>query len=179
MLGNLRHDVRRLKEGRSRPFPIYLIEGLLFDNGFQAVVFYRIARWFKKRSIPFFGPLVSRIGLLLTGADISPGADVGPGLLVSHGVGLVVGGYAEIGSGVTLLHGVTIGAASQRRVHRMPKIGDEVFIGAGAKILGGITIGDGAFIGANALVGENVPPRAKVVARGGIEVTVAEPPDAS
>lgn len=174
MFANLRHDVRRLKEGRSRPFPIYLIEGLLFDNGFQAVVFYRLGRWFKQRGIPFFGPMFSRLGLFLTGADISPGADIGPGLLVSHGVGLVVGGYAEIGSGVTLLHGVTIGAASQRRVHRMPKIGDDVFVGAGATILGGISVGDGVFIGAHALVGENVPPRAKVVAQGGIDVTVAE-----
>lgn len=172
MFRNLRHDARRLKEGRSRPFPIYLIEGLLFDNGFQAVVFYRLARWFKSRGIPFFGPLFSRIGLFLTGADISPGADIGPGLLVSHGVGLVVGGYAEIGSGVTLLHGVTIGAASQRRVHRMPRIGDDVFIGAGATVLGGISVGDGVFIGAQALVGENVPPRAKVVAKGGVDVVV-------
>lgn len=164
MFANLQADLERQREGRSRPFPIYAVESLLFDNGFQAVLCYRLARWFKVRGIPFFGPLFSRLGLFLTGADLSAGADIGPGLLISHGTGLVVGGYARLGAGVTLLHGVTVGAASQRRVREMPVIGDGVFLGAHASVLGAVTVGEGAFLGSGVLVAQDVPPGVKVVA---------------
>lgn len=164
MFANLRADLERQREGHARPFPFYVVESLLFENGFQAVLCYRVARWFKVRGVPFFGPLFSRIGLFLTGADLSAGADIGPGLLISHGTGLVVGGYARIGAGVTLLHGVTVGAASQRRVRDMPDIGDGVFIGANASVLGAVTVGEGAFLGAGVLIAHDVPPGVKVVA---------------
>jgi serine O-acetyltransferase len=178
MFANLRADAARLRSGRPRPFPWYFLEGLILDNGFQAVLCYRLARWFKVRRIPFLGPFFSRLGIFLTGADLSAGADIGPGLAIAHGVGLVVGGYARIGAGATLLHGVTIGAASERRVREMPVLGDGVFVGAGAKVIGPVRIGDGAFIGAGTLVTEDVPPGAKVVVKGGVEVLVkeADPP---
>jgi serine O-acetyltransferase len=175
---NLRADARRLKAGRPRPFPWYLIEALLLDNGFQAVVCYRLGRWFKTRRVPFLGPFFSRLGLFLTGADVSAGADIGPGLLISHGVGLVVGGYARIGAGATLLHGVTIGAASQKSVRAMPRVGDGVFIGAGAQVIGPVTIGDGALIGASALVTEDVPAGAKVTVASRLEVVLPRGPRA-
>ena len=170
MFSNLRADAVRLRREGAREFGIYVLEGLLFDNGFQAVVCYRIARWFKERGIPFFGPLVARFGTFLTGAEISPGAEIGPGLQVSHGYGLVVGGYARIGSGALLLHEVTIGSASPKNVREMPRIGDDVFVGAGAKVIGGITVGDRVVIGVDAVVMEDVPDDSTVVATTGIEI---------
>ena len=83
MLDNLRRDTRRLREIKTKPFPFYVIESLLFENGYQAVVSYRLASWFKHRGIPLFGPLFARLGLFSTGVDISPGAGIGPGLLTA------------------------------------------------------------------------------------------------
>lgn len=171
MFDNLREDTRRLREIKTKSFPWYVLESLLFENGYQAVVLYRIASWFKHRGIPVLGPLFARLNLFYTGCDLAPGAVIGPGLLIAHGVGLVVGGYARVGKHATLLHQVTIGAPSPGRVVQMPVVGDGVFIGAGAKILGPVTVGDGAFIGVNAIVARDVPPGSKVVSTAGIEIT--------
>ena len=78
MFDNLKRDTRRLREIKTKPFPFYVLESLLFENGYQAVVAYRLASWFKHRGIPLFGPLFARLGLLFTGVDISPGADIDP-----------------------------------------------------------------------------------------------------
>lgn len=168
MPADLRADTRRLRAGR--PGRLYWLEGLLFDNGYQAVVLYRLARWFKARSIPFFGPAIARLSLFLTGADISPGAEIGPGLLISHGHGLVIGGYAKIGAGALLLHQVTIGAPTQGRVEEMPVLGAGVFVGAGSMVLGAVTVGDGATIGAHAVVTRDVPAGSTVVSTARVEV---------
>jgi len=104
----------------------------------------------------------------VTGADISAAAEIGPGLRVSHGTGLVVGGHARIGRDALLLHGVTIGSPSEGRISEMPVLGDRVFVGAGAAIIGAITIGDDVVIGPNAVVTEDVPAGSRVLARGGI-----------
>ena len=95
MLDNLKRDTRRLREIKAKPFPFYVIESLLFENGYQAVVAYRLASWFKHRRIPLFGPLFARLGLFFTGVDISPGAVIGPGLRISHGNGIVIGNGAD------------------------------------------------------------------------------------
>lgn len=171
MLNNLREDSRRLREIKTKGFPWYVIESLLFENGFQAVVLYRLAHWFKRRGIPFFGPLVARINLFLTGVDIGPGAEIGPGLRISHGTGLVIGGYAKIGAGALLLHGVTIGSPHPGRVEKMPRIGDNVFIGAGAKVIGDIAVGDDVFIGVNAIVARDIPSGSRVLCMSEIEVS--------
>jgi serine O-acetyltransferase len=170
MFADLRRDLGRLRHKSTGRFPWHAVDAFLFDNGFQAVVFYRLARWFKRRRIPVFGPLFARLGLLLTGADLSPRAEIGPGLRVSHGVGLVVGGYARIGADALLLHGVTLGSLSEDRVEQMPVIGDRVFIGAGATLLGAITVGDDAFIGAGALVTRSIPAGSRVLSKAGIDV---------
>jgi len=170
MFDNLRQDARRMREGRTRRAPWYVIESLLLDNGFQAVVLYRIAHWFKARRIPLFGPLVHRCAITLTGVDISPGARIGPGFCIGHGLGLVIGGSVVIGANATLLQQVTIGAPAISRRDEMPTIGDGVFVAAGARLIGRITIGDRVFIGANALVTEDIPSDAKVVTTAGIEV---------
>ena len=171
MLANLRRDTQRLREIKKKRFPFYVLESLLFENGYQAVVLYRLAAWFKHRRIPVLGPLFARLGLWLTGVDIAPGAVIGPGLMISHGIGLVIGNRACLGEDVTLLHQVTLGAPSNRRIGDMPKVGDRVFIGAGAKLIGGIEIGDDVFIGVNAVVTRNIPAGSKVVTKAGIAVT--------
>jgi len=174
MFANLREDARRLAGGSRRKAPWYVLEGLLFDNGFQAVVFYRLGRWFKARKIPFFGPLLSRLGLFVTGAEISASAEIGPGLKISHGTGLVIGGHVRVGSGAHLLHGVTLGSPSGRRVHEMPVLGDDVFIGAGSAVIGAVTLGDGVKIAAGCLVTEDIPAGARVRPAAGVVVEVGE-----
>jgi len=141
-----------------------LVDGLLFENGFQAVLLYRVGYWFRSRRIPILGPLITRIAVFLTGAEISPQADIGPGLYVSHGQALVIGGGARIGRNAFLLHQVTIGSPSRARLAEMPVIGDDVFIGAGAKLIGAIHIGDRCFIGANVVLTRDVPADSRVVA---------------
>jgi serine O-acetyltransferase len=171
---DLRRDLHRLRHKSAGRFPRYAVEAFLFDNGFQAVFFYRLARWFKRRRIPGLGPLLARWGLFLTGADLSPRAEIGPGLRISHGVGLVIGGYVRIGAGATLLHGVTIGSVSEEKIEAMPVLGDRVFVGAGAALLGGITVGDDAFVGAGAVVTRNLPAGSRVLVRQ--ELAVDSPP---
>lgn len=175
MLDNLRADTRRLRSFKSKPFPWYVLESLLFENGYQAVVLYRIAHWFRSRGIPFFGPFFARLSLFLTGVDLAPAAVIGPGLLISHGVGIVIGDRVRIGAGAVLLHQVTIGAPSARRRDDMPTLGDEVYVGAGSRIIGKVTIGDRVLIGANALVTQDVPADCKVTSTAGIDVRPFEP----
>ena len=174
VFGNLREDTRRLRTIKTKPFPWYVVESLLFENGYQAVVLHRFAHWFKRRRIPLVGPLVARLSLFLTGVDIGPGAQIGPGLFISHGNGLVIGGYVQIGAQATLLHQVTIGATTTRTVLQMPVLGNLVFVGAGSKVIGGITIGDDVFIGVNTVVTESVPARSKVRNSAELEIVTDE-----
>jgi serine O-acetyltransferase len=170
VLDNLKADTRRLRLTKPRPFPWYVLESLLFDSGYQAVVLHRVAHWFKRHGVPALGPLVARLNQLLTGVEIGPGAVIGPGLRISHGNGIVVGGHARIGANALLLHQVTIGSPDPSRIEAMPTLGDNVFVGAGARIIGPITVGDDVFIGVNAVVAEDVPGGSRVIAGGGIVV---------
>ncbi len=162
MPANLRRDIARLGADGQPPRAGRVLGALLFDNGFQAVVFYRLARWFKARRVPFFGSFFARSGLFFTGVEISPTAEIGPGLRISHGTGIVIGGFAKIGADAVILHQVTLGSPSEARLVEMPIVGDGVFLGAGAKLIGAIRIGDGAVIGVNAVVTRDVPAGAKV-----------------
>jgi serine O-acetyltransferase len=164
MLDHLRQDYRRLATYRERSGFVFANELLLFDNGFQAVVLYRIARWFKTRRIPFFGATCARLSIGLTGVDINPNAELGPGLVISHGVGLVIGGGVVAGRDLLLHHLVTLGAPTPSRLGQMPRIGDGVSIGAGALVIGGVEIGDRAFLGAGTLITGDVPAESKVTA---------------
>ena len=170
MLANLRQDAARLQNVGRLTYPWNVLEALLFDNGFQAVIVYRLARWFKARRVPFLGPAIARFGTFLTGVEISPSAEIGPGLRISHGVGIVIGGYARIGTGAMLLHQVTLGSPSEGRIGEMPTLGDNVFVGAGAKLIGRIEIGDGVLIGPNCVVTRDIPAGSKVLPGGGIKV---------
>lgn len=170
MFENLRRDTRWLRASKKKPFPLYVIESLCFENGYQAVVLHRVAHWFRSRGIPFLGPLFHRLSIFLTGVDIAPAAVIGPGLRISHGVGLVIGAYAQVGADCLLMHGVTLGAPTLERVDEMPILGDRVIVGAGAKVIGKIRVGDDALIGVNVVLtrdvpagGKALPPAARVV----------------
>lgn len=163
MFDNLRHDTRRLREIKSKSFPWYVLESLLFENGYQAVVLHRVAHGMKRLGIPFLGPLCHRLSIFLTGVDIAPAARIGPGFRISHGVGIVVGNGVEIGSGCLLMQGVTLGAPSQARIGDMPKLGDHVTIGANAAVIGKVTVGSNVLIAVNTLVTSDVPDDSKVL----------------
>lgn len=174
MFDNLKRDTQRLQEVKKKRFPFYVLESLLFENGYQAVVLYRMASWFKHRGIPVLGPLFARLSLFLTGVDIAPGAIIGPGLRISHGTGLVIGDGVRIGRDAVLLHQVTLGAASDRSLHRMPTLGDRVFVGAGATLIGGIHVGDDVFVGVHAIVTRNVADGCKILSTAGVNVVEPE-----
>ena len=173
MLKNLREDTRRLRAIKTKPFPFYVVESLLFENGYQAVVLYRIAHWFKSRRVPVLGPFFARLSLFLTSVDIAPGARIGPGLFISHGIGLVIGAGVRIGRNGTLLHQVTIGAPTGRRLEQMPTLGDNVFVGAGSRLIGKIEIGDDVFIGVNCVVTRGIPAGTKVTTTAGLALEAA------
>jgi serine O-acetyltransferase len=170
MFDNLSQDIERLRETRARPFPVFLIEALLFDNGFQAVFLYRLAHFFKRRRIPFFGPFFGRLCQFLTGVEIAPGAEIGPGFSISHGHGIVIGQWARLGAQNTLMHQVTLGAPGPGRLAEMPTLGDRVFVGAGAKLIGRIAIGDDVFVGANAVVGQDIPAGHRVLVASELKI---------
>jgi len=131
--------------------------------GFHAVLFYKAAHWLWIRRIFLLGRLISHIGRFFTGIEIHPGAKIGKRLFIDHGMGVVVGETAEIGDDVLLYHGVTLGGTSWKKIKRHPTIGNNVVIGAGAKILGPITIGDNTRVGANSVVVNNIPSNSIVV----------------
>jgi serine O-acetyltransferase len=174
-MSNLAADTRRLRVIKRKPFPWYVLESLLFENGYQAVVLHRIASFFKRHGIPVLGPLTARLNLFLTGVDIAPGAEIGPGLMISHGQGIVIGNAVRIGSGALLMQGVTLGARTLDRIAEMPSVGNDVMIGAGAKLIGGITVGDGVQIGVNAVVAEDIPGGCKVLSAAGIQIRDPRP----
>lgn len=170
MFDNLREDTRRLREVKTKRFPWYVLESLLFETGYQAVVMHRLAHWFKRHHIPFFGPLVARWNQFTTGVDIAPAAKIGPGLRISHGTGIVIGNGVEIGRDCLLMQSVTLGAPTLARLADMPKLGDRVTVGAGASVIGPVAIGDDVFVGAHALVTEDVPAGHKVIAKVALEI---------
>jgi len=170
MLDNLRQDTRRLREIKTKQAPWYVIESLLFETGYQAVVLHRIAHWFKRHGIPVLGPAVARWNQFLTGVDIAPAAEIGPGLRIAHGTGIVIGNSVRIGRDCLLMQGVTLGAPTVARIGEMPTIGDRVVLGAGSAVIGNVAVGDDSFVGAHALVTEDVPANSKVLARSGVEM---------
>ena len=106
--------------------------------------------------------LISTATRAVTGVEIHPGAEIGRRFFIDHGMGVVIGETAQIGDDVLMYHQVTLGGRSRGRFKRHPTIGNNVLLGAGAKIIGPITIGDGTKIGANALVVKDVPPNSVV-----------------
>ncbi len=136
---------------------------VLFYPGLHAVWSHRLAHWLWKRKL--FTPArgLSQLSRFFTGIEIHPGAKIETGFFIDHGMGVVIGETSEIGKNVTLYHGVTLGGVSLEKGKRHPTLEDNVVVGAGAKILGAITIGQGSRIGANAVVVKTVPENSVVV----------------
>ena len=146
------------------------MEVLLTYPGVHVLFFHRIAHWLYRRDSRLLARLVSQIGRWLTGIEIHPGARIGRRFFIDHGAGVVIGETAEIGDDVTLYHGVTLGgvapsvnSASQVDRKRHPTIGNNAIVGSGAQVLGPITVGAGARVGANAVVVQDVPAGVAVV----------------
>lgn len=162
MLDNLKADTRRLRETKTKRAPWYVLESLLFDNGYKAVVLYRIAHWFKAHRWPFFGPFFGRWCQFLTGCEIAPAAEIGPGLRITHGQGIVIGAWARLGANCHLLQGVTLGAPSGNRITEMPTLGDDVYMAAYSAAIGDVHVGDRVFVGIQAIVTADIPADSKV-----------------
>ncbi len=139
------------------------LEILLCYPGLHAVWGHRISHWLWLHHLHLIARWFSQLMRGLTGIEIHPGAKIGPNLFIDHGMGVVIGETAEIGSCVTLYHGVTLGGTSLNKGKRHPTLEDGVVVGAGAKVLGAILIGSNSRIGANAVVVKSVPPDSVVV----------------
>ena len=146
------------------------LEVLLCYPGLHAVLLHRISHFLWAAKLKLFGRLLAHLARWFTGIEIHPGANIGRRLFIDHGMGVVVGETAAIGNDVTLYHGVTLGgispaidASAQVNVKRHPTLADGVIVGAGAQVLGPITVGRGARVGANAVVLQDVAPGAVVI----------------
>jgi serine O-acetyltransferase len=161
MFDALRRDIRTVFErdpaSRSR------LEALFCYPGVHALAFHRVGNRLWRRG--WFGTarFVSHISRFLTGIEIHPAARLGPGLFIDHGMGVVIGETAEVGKNVTLYQGVSLAGTSLKREKRHPTLGDNVVVGAGAKVIGAIYIGDNSRIGAGSVVVRDVPPNSVVV----------------
>ena len=161
MFAELRHDIQAVRE--RDPAARSTLEVLLCYPGVHALVFHRFAHAIWRRGFTVPARFVSHVARFLTGIEIHPAAKLGPGLFIDHGMGVVIGETAEVGENVTLLQGVTLGGTSLKREKRHPTLGNNVVVGAGAKIIGGFKIGDGSRIGAGSVVVREVPKNAVVV----------------
>ncbi len=139
------------------------IEVLLCYPGLHAVIWHQFSHGLWRRGLHLPARMSAHLGRFLTGIEIHPAARIGRRLIIDHGMGVVIGETAEVGDDVYLYHGVTLGGTSSARGKRHPTLGNNVIVGAGAKILGGILIGDGARVGANAVVVQPVGSGVTVV----------------
>ena len=132
-------------------------EVILCYPGYHAILFYRFANLAWQRRLHLIGRLISNFGRFVTGIEIHPGAKIGRRCFIDHGMGVVVGETSQVGDDVTLYQGVTLGGTSLEKGKRHPTIEDGVIIGSGAQVLGPLVVGEGARIGANAVVLQDVP----------------------
>ncbi len=176
MFKRLKEDIETVFE--RDPAARSILEVLLCYPGLHAVWLHRIAHWFWTHNLKLIARIISHFSRWLTGIEIHPGAKIGRRFFIDHGMGVVIGETTEIGNDVTLYHQVTLGGTSTKKGKRHPTIGNNVVIGAGAKVLGPVKIGDNCKIGANSVVIKDVPPNStvvgipgKVVRREGIKPT--------
>lgn len=161
MFAHLKRDIRSALE--RDPAARNALEVLLCYPGVHALSFHRVAHWLWNHRLKTAGRLLSHVGRFLTGVEIHPGAVIGPGLFIDHGMGVVIGETSEIGENVTIYQGVTLGGTSLEKRKRHPTIGNNVVIGAGAKVLGPFKVGDNSRIGSGSVVVREVPPNSIVV----------------
>lgn len=140
-----------------------ILEVVLLYSGLHAIIFYRIAHILYLLKVPILPRLISQLARHITGIEIHPGAKISKGLFIDHGMGVVIGETSILGDNVTLFQGVTLGGTGKEKGKRHPTLGNNVVVGAGAKVLGNITIGDDVVVGANAVVIKDVPADSTVV----------------
>lgn len=154
-------DIRTIY--KNDPAAANIIEVLLCYPGLHALIAHRIAHKLRYWGIPVIPRLISQVMRFFTGIEIHPGARLGHRLFIDHGMGIVIGETAIVGHDVLIYQQVTLGGTSMTHGKRHPTIGNNVVIGAGAKVLGNITIGDNSRIGAGSVVIDNVPEDCTVV----------------
>jgi len=161
MFKTVREDIQSVFD--RDPAARHWLEVLLNYAGLHAIWNHRIAHWFWKINLKLVARILSQMNRFFTGIEIHPGAQIGRRFFIDHGMGVVIGETSEVADDVTMYHGVTLGGVSLEKGKRHPTIERGVVIGAGAKVLGAITIGEGSRIGANAVVVDDVPKDSVVV----------------
>ncbi len=178
----IRNDVSAARDRDPAAQGVSTFEILTSWAGVQALLAHRVAHVLDGAGVPLAPRAIAYMTRSVTGVEIHPAARIGDGFFIDHGAGVVIGETAEIGERVTLYQGVTLGGTGFQRGKRHPTLGDNVTVGSGAKLLGPIAVGDGAKIGANTVVVEDVPPGTTVVGNPGHPVKVegrrVEGPDA-
>lgn len=176
MFSTLKEDIRSVFD--RDPAARTTFEVVTTYPGIHALIAYRFAHWLWRKELKWLARVVSNIARWITGIEIHPGARIGRRFFIDHGMGVVIGETAEIGDDCTLYHGVTLGGTSWDKGKRHPTLGDDVVVGAGAKVLGPIEIGRGSRIGSNAVVLKDVPENATVVGVPGV-VAIRKPVEVS
>jgi len=182
VLKEIRADVKAARERDPAAQGVSSFEILTSWAGVQALLAHRAAHALMEAGVPLLPRIIAYLTRAITGIEIHPAAQIGNEFFIDHGSGVVIGETASIGNCVTLYQGVTLGGTGFQRGKRHPTLGNNVTVGSGAKLLGPIAVGDGAKIGANTVVVEDVPPAATVVGNPGHPVKLegkrVEGPDA-
>ena len=168
MLNVIKRGISKVKEDikviyENDPAAKNLLEVILCYPGLHALVAYRFAQRLYKWNIPLVPRVISYLTRIITGIEIHPGAEIGRRFFIDHGEGVVIGATTEIGDDVLIYQQVTLGGTGKESGKRHPTLGNNVIVGAGAKVLGNITIGDNVRIGAGSVVVEDVPEHSTVV----------------
>jgi serine O-acetyltransferase len=168
----LREDVAAARARDPAARGVSSLEIVLTYPGVQAILSHRFSHALSSASVPLMPRTIAYLSRMATGIEIHPAARIGSELFIDHGTGVVIGETVEIGDRVTLFQGVTLGGTGFATGKRHPTVEDNVTIGSGAKLLGPITIGHGAKVGANSVVIHDVPPNSTVVGNPGHPVRV-------
>ena len=175
LINELRRDIAVIIE--KDPAAANVVEVVLTYPGLHAREIHRVSHALWNLSIPVVPRVISHLGRIVTGIEIHPGAQIGSDFFIDHGSGVVVGETSIIGNNVFLYQGVTLGGTSTRKTKRHPTLGNNVVVGAGAKLIGAITVGDNVKIGAGSVVVTSVPSNATVVGVPGRVVAIRNPDD--
>ncbi|MDR0974170.1 MAG: serine O-acetyltransferase [Ruminococcus sp.] len=157
----IKSDIQTVK--KKDPAARTTLEILLTYSGLHAVLFYRVAHQFYIRGLYTLARIISQFARFITGIEIHPGAKIGKGLFIDHGSGVVIGETAEIGNNCLIYQGVTLGGTGKERGKRHPTLGNNVMVGAGARVLGPFRVGNNVKIAANAVVLEAIPDNSTAV----------------
>lgn len=161
LIKHFKEDIRSVK--RRDPAAKNTLEIILTYSGLHAVAAYRVSHYFYNKKMYLTARAISQIARFFTGIEIHPGAKIGKGLFIDHGMGVVIGETTEIGDNCLIYQGVTLGGTGKDKGKRHPTLGNNVMVGAGARVLGPFKVGDNSKIAANAVVLESVPPNSTAV----------------